>query len=146
MIGELFCYIARILNKCQVDKLPLTPAGTIDINLASSILLDKLEEMGCKAEIYLPDMDINVYNKEEVKASYELQEVSSLKYTLVHNCDDFAAKLYGKFAGLVWTNVHALNYFISNEGIFYFIEPQTGKLSRTLEDWQGNEIRFLLGR
>jgi len=61
-------------------------------------------------------------------------------------CDDFAAELYGKFAGLVWTNVHALSCFISDENIFYFIEPQTGKISQTLEGWQGNDIRFVLMR
>ncbi len=126
----------------------IQPIGTIDINLASSILLDKLEEIGDdKAEIYLPDTDIKIYNKAEVISSYALEEVSSIKYEAEKfDCDDFAAKLYGKFAGLVWTNVHSLNWFFDESSTFWWIEPQTRKVSRTLEAWQGSEVRFFLAR
>jgi len=149
MIGSLFCALSKILGGCKETQVILIkPAGTIDLNLASSILLDKLEEMGDdKAEIYLPDTDIKVYDKDEVANAYELQEVSSIEYVAEeHDCDDFAAELYGKFASLVWTNAHALCFFISDKEEFYFIEPQTRKLSTALETWQGYEIRFFLMR
>lgn len=149
----------RILNsivylftgKLIVDsdkKDSIEPVGTIPITLASSIMLDVLEEMGDDgAEIYLPDVEIKIYWKDEVQESYELEEVSSIKYVPeVHDCDDFAAELYGKFAGLVWTNVHALNFFIDENEVFWWIEPQTKKISRVLEDWQGNNVRFLIVR
>jgi len=61
-------------------------------------------------------------------------------------CDDFAAELFGKFAGLIWTNHHAFNWFIDETDTFWYIEPQTKKLSQTIEGWQGNDIRFFLGR
>jgi len=136
------------LFKPKVGSKSLTPCGTIGINEASSILLDKLEEMGDDlAEIYLPDTDIKVYNKSEVIICHELQEVSSIKYVAeVHDCDDFAAMLYGRFSGLVWTNVHALCWFIDQDATFWFIEPQTGKISQSLKDWQGWDIRFFLAR
>ena len=148
--GSLFCAIAKALGGCQniQVKPAVKPAGTIDINMASSILLDKLEEIGDdKTEIYLPDGAIKIYNKDEVAKCYELQEVSSIKYVAEeHDCDDFAAELYGKFAGLVWTNVHALNFFYDQDVTFWWIEPQTRKLSRSLESWQGYEVRFFIAR
>jgi len=147
MIGSIFCSIGKAFGGCQLKKPAIKPVGTIDINVASSILLDKLDEMDDKAEIYLPDTDIKVYRKDDVIKAHELSEVSSIKYVAeVMDCDDFAAELYGKFAGLVWTNVHALCFFIDDNSTFWFIEPQSGKLSQTLEKWQGAEIRFFLAR
>lgn len=151
MIGNLLCAIAKALGGCSPD-LPIKPeiksCGTIDINLASSILLDKLEEIGQgDAEIYLPDKDFKVYKLEEVKSSQELEEVSKIKYVAEEqDCDDFAAELFGKFASLVWTDVHALNWFIDELESFWWIEPQNKKISRILETWQGYEVRFFLGR
>ena len=136
------------VNKEELGIPAIKPVGTIDIHLASSILLDKLEEIGDdKAKIYLPDNDMKIYNKEEVANSLELKEVSLIKYIPEEqDCDDFAAKLFGKFAGLVWTNLHSLNCFIDEQQIFHFIEPQTGKISDKLEGWQGGDIRFILLR
>jgi len=153
MIGSLFCAIGKSLGGCTPSveaqvKPEIQPVGTIDINLASSILLDKLEEIGDdKAEIFLPDINIKIYNKDEVSKSYELKEVSAIKYVAEkHDCDDFAAKLYGKFAGLVWTNAHALNFFYNQDATFWWIEPQTRKISKKLETWQGFEVRFFIAR
>jgi len=148
MIGNFLIKIGLALGGTFEEPLSISPCGLIDLHTASSILLDKLEEIGDdKAEIYLPDTDIKIYRKDDVQNSYELKEVSSIKYVAEeHDCDDFAAELYGEFAGLVWTNLHALNFFISENNEFYFIEPQTGKISKDLEGWQGGDIRFLLAR
>lgn len=136
------------LFKPKPEPARITPAGKIDIYRASSALLDTLEGMGdSKAEIYLPDADIKTYNKEEISVCYELEEVSSIKFVAdTHDCDDFAAELYGKFAGLVWTNVHALNFFFDESGTFWWIEPQNKSISRNIEGWQGNDVRFFLAR
>jgi len=127
---------------------PLSPCGTITIHEASSILLDKLDELNDpSAEIFLPDADIKVYRKSDVEKSKGIKEVSALHYVAeTHDCDDFAAILFGLFAGLVWTNVHALNWFIDENSTFWWIEPQTGVMSRTLDTWQGYEVRFFVGR
>ena len=130
-------------------KLAVIPqAGTIDIHLASSIILDKLDEMGdSEADLYLADTDCKIYNKEDVKTFLELDEVSEIPFVAkTMDCDDYAATMFGKFAGLVWTDKHALNWFIDETDTFWFIEPQTDKLSTTLEDWQGWDIRFFIGR
>lgn len=150
MIGSLFCTIGKALGGCKIEetKPAIKPVGLIDINLASSILLDKLEAIGDdRAEIYLPDTDIKIYNKDEVARCYELKEVSSIRYIAEeHDCDDFAAELYGKFAGLVWTNIHALNFFFDENATFWWIEPQTREISHILATWQGYEVRFFIAR
>ena len=126
----------------------LVPAGTIDLNLMSSILLDKLDEMGDdKADIRLPDGYCKVYDKEEVKKFLDLDETDKIPYVAEeHDCDDFAAELFGKFAGLVWSNVHGLNWFVDTTNTLWFIEPQQDKLAKDLENWQGYEIQFFIGR
>ena len=147
MLGSLFCSLGKAFGGCLYDKPEIQPCGTIDLHTASSILLDKPEEMGCDADIYLPDMNIKIYNLKEVENSYELKEVSSFTFIREsRDCDDFAAKLYGKFASLAWTNIHALNHFIDETETFWWIEPQNKKISQTLETWQGSTIRFLLVR
>lgn len=126
----------------------LQPCGTIDLNEMSSIVMDKLEAMGLlQTDLFLPDNDMKVYKKEDVQKAQELEEVSSIVYVAeAHDCDDFAAELFGKFAGLAWTNLHALNWFVDESNTFWFIEPQTKKLSQTLEGWAGNSVRLVLGR
>ena len=147
IIRNIACAICKALGGEQ-PELSIKPAGTMTAILMSSILLDKMDEIGDdKADIHLPDTNMKVYRKEDVQKSYELQEVSSLKYIPEEqDCDDIAAVLFGKFAGLLWTEVHALNWFIDTKDTLWFVEPQTKKLSRTLEKWQGWNVRFFIGR
>ena len=146
---ELAIANGRILLFEKDVYIPIKPIGEVELIKASSILLDVMEGMGDTdgAGIYLPDNFLKVYDKAEVMESRELKEVSAITYVAEKmDCDDFAAKLFGQFAGLVWTNVHALNWFLAEDCKFYFIEPQTGQLSQVLEGWQGSDIRFFLGR
>ena len=137
------------LFKKKEEIATLKPSGTIDINLMSSILLDKLEEMGDeKAEIYLPDTDCKVYKKEDVIKFLDLDETDKIKYDgEEQDCDDFGAEVYGLGLGLLWTTKHALNFFVEYEtNTLWFAEPQTDELSLVLEDWEGLDVRFFLGR
>lgn len=133
---------------CEVLSETLQPAGTIGINEMSSILLDKLEEMGDDhAELYLPDSKCKIYKKDDVIKFLHLDETNKITYVKeTMDCDDFAAELYGKGMSLIWSNVHALNFFISEDKELWFVEPQNDKVSKALENWQGFEIRFFLGR
>ncbi len=148
-IGSLFCSLGKACGGCTCDEAPdIQPCGTIDIHTASSILLDKMEEMGYEdAEIYLPDANFKIYNKADVKSFLCLDETDKIPYvTETQDCDDFAAEVFGMFAGLVWTNVHGLNWFIDENKTMWFIEPQTDDIAPDLEDWQGCRIRFFIGR
>lgn len=155
IIKSIACAIGKALGADCVPKEPqvIQPAAFIDPYLMSSILLDKLEEMGCEADIMLPimyglpDTMCKIYRVEDVKNCEHLKQISKIQYVPeIMDCDDFAAMLYGKWAGLCWTNVHALNWFVSDELEFWFIEPQSGKISKELENWQGWQIRFFIGR
>jgi len=145
--------IPRIIRALTGQPEPVTtedtiqPIGALTIEQVAIILNNKLNELGSPGDIFIPDEHCKIYRKADVMAFHGLNEVSSIPYVgETHDCDDFAAKLFGKFAGLVWTNAHALNFFIDENSVFWFIEPQQGQLSQSLADWQGNQIRFLLGR
>lgn len=126
----------------------LKPTGTITASKLSLILKQKLRELkDDKADRFYPDRDIKTYDKQDVKDFLHLDETSEIKYIAEEmDCDDFAAEIYGKFAGLIWTTKHALNWFIDETLTFWFIEPQTDKLSKKLKDWQDWDVRFFLGR
>ena len=127
--------------------LPILPFDTIHIDEASSVCLDVIEQYGNHAELYLPDVRFKRYAYEDVVNSAHLEHVSTLTFiSEQHDCDDFAAYLFGQWAGLAWTNSHALSWFIDENGKFWFIEPQTKKISDKLDSWQGKSLRFLLGR
>jgi len=128
------------------NPMRLMPAGTLDINTFSSILLDKLVE-GDKAALYLADSYCKVFDKQAVIDFLDLAHVDKLIYVPESmDCDDFAAELYGKRLPLVWTNLHALNWFIDVNEEFWYVEPQTRKIARDLEDWQGWDVRFFINR
>jgi hypothetical protein len=155
LIKSIACGICKALGGCEdsaeTEPTPepeLEPTGTIDINLMSSILLDKLEEMGDEsAELYLADKQCKVYSKEVVKAFLGLDETDKITYVAEDmDCDDFAAMLFGMGLGLLWTAKHAMNFFISDDEEVYFVEPQTDKISHVLEDWQGLAVRSFLSR
>jgi len=148
-LGNIFCALGKALGGCNELTPNLRPSGTIDINEMSSILLNKLDEMGDDhAELYLADVNCKAYRKDEVKKFLNLADVDKITFVAEeHDCDDFAADLYGKGVPLLWTSKHALNWFTDIDTlILWFIEPQTCKISQTLEDWQGWDCRFFLNR
>ena len=126
----------------------LKPCGTIDYALVDAIVRAKATEIEDKDyDVYIPDTANKFYKKADVMAAQELTEVASIQYVdEEHDCDDFAAELFGKFAGLIWTNLHAFNWFIDETDTLWYIEPQTKRLSQSIEGWQGSDIRFFLGR
>ena len=152
IIGTILCAIGKMLGGTVAEgvkiKPKIKPVGTISMHTALTILRAKLNEMGDnEAEIFLPDAAIKTYAKADVEKAYSLELVSSVRYVAeVHDCDDFAAELYGKFAGLVWSDLHALNFFFDEDETMWFIEPQSKKLARQLAGWQGTDIRFFIAR
>jgi hypothetical protein len=160
MIGALFCSIGKGMGGCQfksfnvVDNVvKLTPVGTITVDEVSSKLLDKLEEMGdSAADLNLADSTSRLYKKDDVASYLKLVEVDKIVYTPEDmDCDNYAGILYGKFCeqdafpgGIIDSHQHRLNWFIDESGVLWFIEPQSRKMSRTLETWQGWDIKFFL--
>jgi len=55
--------------------------------------------------------------------------------------------LFGKGIPLLWTNKHALNWFLEYEtNILWFVEPQSDKIAKDLENWQGWDVRMFVSR
>ena len=124
-------------------KAEIKHCGWADNALVSAYLMNE----DSNAAIYLPDKKSKKYKKALVMASQELEEVSTIvSVPEEQDCDDFAAELFGKFAGLMWTDVHALNWFIDENEEFWFIEPQTRKISKQITLGAGKYIRFFIGR
>ena len=133
----------------EIKKIELKPYGTIPSRLMMSILTAKLAEMGDTNDTpsYLPDKVCKVFKKSNVVEFLSLDETDKIAYIAEEqDCDDFAAELFGKGVPLLWTNKHALNWFVDEVSKLWFIEPQTDKIAKDLEDWQGWDVRFFLGR
>jgi hypothetical protein len=149
-IGQFACSLARSWSTCPIITPPdIKPSGTLTLHEMSSIILDKIEEVDVNnsAEIYLPDNDMKFYRKKDVKNYLGITEVDKIPFIdEAHDCDDFAAELFGLFAGLIWTTAHAFNWFVDENGQLWFIEPQNDKMSLTIEGWQGNDIGLFIGR
>lgn len=152
MIRKIFCAIAKVWCKDDVDGIPsLLYSGDMDINEVSSILLDKFPN----TPLYLPDYQYKTCTVEDIKRFLEWDKTERIKYEAeAFDCDDFSWRLKGNITikpwssipfFVVWTNLHALNGFIDNQGLFYFVEPQSNEIQTELKDWQGSEIRFIGG-
>lgn len=99
--------------------------------------------------IYIPDDDCKTYNKDAVLRYHGLMEVSSIHYVPeIHDCDDYAAKTFGKFAGLVWVEMpkpHALNWFIDEYYKLWFLSPQNKQVAPKYFE-ENPQYLFFLGR
>ncbi len=104
--------------------------------------------------IYLSDNLYWLCSEADIKTFLAMDATNKDQFVVdAHDCDDFSYRLMGQLSvpdwsgiafGIAWTNLHALNCFISEAGKFYFIEPQNDHLQEKLEDWQGSEILFIL--
>ena len=148
MINLIEWILGLFKSKATLEIPKLEPCGTININEMSSILLDKLEEMGDdKAELYLADADCKIYRDEDVRWFLGLDKTDKITFVAeTMDCDDFAAEVFGMGLGLIWNMKHAFNFYINQDLEVKFVEPQTDKVSDNLEDWQGWDVRFFLSR
>jgi hypothetical protein len=125
-------------------------AGEISGSGVYSILKDKFPN----ASIYISDLTFQTCSKEEVQKIIDWSKVQQRKYVVeAFDCDDFSYALQGAVSiypwstipfGIIWTNKHALNFFVSSDRKVWFVEPQKGQIQETLEAWQGDEIQLLV--
>ncbi len=104
--------------------------------------------------IYISDSEYWLCSEKDIETFLAQDDTNKMGYiSEERDCDDFSYRLMGQLSipdwsgiafGIVWTDKHALCCFISETGDFFFIEPQTNKLQKTLEPWQGSEILFIL--
>jgi len=104
--------------------------------------------------IFLSDFEYLLCDLDDIDTLLAQDATNKAEYIREkHDCDDFSYRLMGQFSvmpwsqlafGIVWTDKHALNCLIDDDAQFWFVEPQTDKLTRKLEDWQGTKIRVVM--
>lgn len=157
------CLIAQhahaLERLAELDKQispPLPPGTRKEVD--SNYIFNVLNAVTPNAtHIYISDNKYWLCSKQDIETFLSFDKTNKETYVPEeYDCDDFSYRLMGQFSiknwsgiafGIVWTNVHALNCLIDDTGKFYFVEPQrdfSSSLKESLEDWQGNEILFIL--
>jgi hypothetical protein len=141
-------------------KKPLNTTNWSSENLPVSdkhidmVAIRRILKQSCPgAEVFLSDKSYLACSRADIEAFLDQDKTNKHQYVVEeYDCDDFSYRLMGQFAvegwarlafGIVWTDRHALNCFITENGEFRLIEPQTDKIQKGLEDWQGSEWRFV---
>jgi hypothetical protein len=105
------------------------------------------------AELFLSDNIYLLCDPQDIKKFLKQDATDRIEYKPEDfDCDDFAYRLMGQMSvpdwsklafGIVWTDKHALNCFVDEDGEIWFVEPQTDEILPTLKDWMGSKIRFI---
>jgi len=137
-------------KESRVEFLP-TSTKQVDISAIRRIIREKFPE----GELYLSDAtDYLLCSYDDIALFLAQDETNRQEYKAEHlDCDDFALRLAGQFSipgwsalafGLMWTEKHALNCFITENEELLFIEPQSDEIQDKLARWQGTQNRFIL--
>jgi hypothetical protein len=145
------CWLTKLFSSKPETVVKPTVRKQVDSNYIFNILNAVVPSA---THIYLSDNQYWLCSGDDIKNFLSIDQTNKMSYVAESlDCDDFSYRLMGQLSteewsgiafGIVWTNLHALSCFISDTGEFFFIEPQTDKLQRTLEPWQGSEILFIL--
>jgi len=134
------------------EELP-KPSSTeeIEVKELSTILRQRFPKEG---QLFLSDQKYKLCNVRDIRTFCTQDKTNHVKYESEWmDCDDFAYRLMGQLSipewsklafGIVWTNLHALNCFIGEDKLFYFLEPQKDTIQTQLEAWQGSTVRFIV--
>lgn len=132
------------------EKIKPTSIRVIDLAGLYYLLRKKFPE----GQIYLSDRTYLLCNPQDIRKFLEQDATNKVKYVPEgYDCDDFSYRLMGQFSiedwanlafGIVWTDKHALNCFVTETDRVFFIEPQTDEILEDLKDWMGEKIRFVI--
>ncbi len=142
------------LSKLFENKLPDIKPGK-KVQVTNNYVFDILDQIKPKAtHIYLSDSLYWLCSEKDIENFLSQDDTNKMGFVAEErDCDDFSYRLMGQLStknwagiafGIVWTNTHALNCLITDDGKFYFVEPQTDDLLDKLEAWMGTEILFIL--
>ena len=134
---------------------PPVPPPVVRRQVDSSYVYGILKAvMPSATHIYISDNLYWLCSEDDIKNFLSIDATNKGKFIDdEYDCDDFSYRLMGQLStpewsgiafGVVWSDTHALNCFISDTGEFYFLEPQSDMLQKALEPWQGSEILFIL--
>jgi hypothetical protein len=156
ILGKIACAIGKALGGCaqnqSISELEPTSAKEVDWSYINNILFAKFPSPS--THIYLSDKKYYLCSEDDIKRFLAQDQTNKLAYQAeIFDCDDFSYRLMGQLSypkwsgiafGILWTNLHALNCLIDENGKFWFVEPQEDKLQENLETWQGNEVLLVV--
>ena len=143
------CWLSKLFG----SKPSIKPE--MKVQVTGNYIFNILDAIVPKAtHIYLSDSLYWLCSDKDIENFLSQDDTNKMGYIAEErDCDDFSYRLMGQLSipdwsgiafGIVWTNLHALNCFIDDMGVFWFVEPQTNKLQDKLEAWQGTEILFIM--
>ncbi len=141
------------LSKYKLEPVLPPPASTEEVDIGELRRLLAFVT-GSGGRVFLSDTTKYLLcNQADINRFVAADLTDKVKYEDERmDCDDFALRLAGQFSvpgwsalalGLMWTNIHALNCFITEDRRLWYLEPQTDKILDKLEPWQGSTIRFI---
>lgn len=132
---------------------PILPTSAERIDYGDLYAL--LRSEAPQAEVFLSDKNYLLCDKADIKAFLAQDETNKMGYVPEErDCDDFAYRLMGQFSipgwsdlafGIVWTDKHAMNCFVTENNEFWLIEPQNDTLQHGgLLPSQGDHYRVIM--
>ena len=113
-----------------------------------------LKELFPTADIYLSDKVYLLCDNEDVAAFLAMDKTNRQEFVAEkYDCDDFAYRLMGQYSvphwsdlalGLIWTDKHAMNYYVDESGKLWYVEPQNDTVADKLAEWQGTRVRMIM--
>jgi len=143
------CWLSSLIKPKTEDYKPVSSkkASWQEVN-------DFLQAKFPNAQRWLSDSEYTLCHYDDVAYFLAVSQVNKIPYTAESmDCDDFARALWGEFGkppwsglaiGLVWTEVHALCYVITEDWKLLWLEPQTDELNEKLASWQGLTPRLMI--
>ena len=149
MFRQLFSLLLKSLQTGSPENPSPRDDRIISIQERYKLLRDKFGDI----DLYISHYQRSLFYRSDMEAFLKKDLTDRIPYIDDWmNCANFAYRLMGQFnippycdltAGLVWTNLHAVNCFLDENAKFWFVEPQEDKILEELEDWMGSTIRFI---
>ena len=153
LLSSLLAWLLGKTSKPEPEPEPILPTSTKRIDYGDLYALLRIEAP--QAEIFLSDKEYLLCNKADIRAFLAQDETNKMGYVPeARDCDDFSYRLMGQLSipgwsdlafGIIWTNLHAMNCFVTEDKLFYYVEPQNDFLQHGgLLPQQGNVIRLIV--
>ena len=143
------------LGACSIQPTPIPiPKPVIRAEIAGDLLYNLLINKFPEAHIHISDRVKYLCDIDDINAFLKQDETNHIQYTPeLMDCDDFTFRLKGQFStpewakiatGIIWTEKHALMFFVDANQDFWWIEPQSDKVQSELESWQGQKVLLIV--
>lgn len=126
----------------KVEPERIKPTSSQRISYGDLFCLIKNTFPSC--ELYLSDSNYLLCSYDDIALFLAQDQTNKMDYIIEErDCDDFSYRLMGQFSipdwsnlclGIIWTDNHAFNCFVTEDKELLFIEPQTDEISGKLRE------------